>query len=356
MPTKAPLRKVPITRKDGVATHVWKRDDDTDSNKRRIGNGAPPVAPQNTLGSPVDMALSFDPHNIEPMDEPVWWDEFVAESADGEPGFTSTPELLDIIPSPVGDLAVVWQPSSMERSDKSAFDGGYSIPVMYFKHVDTGEVYGFLKSSSMTDESFDRSFGTDEFMTFRHRARQRGAHYPLMDFDGWVDPFDHRDGSPVPTRPDDLVELKREIWASAHRDTGMSPKDAEGKYIASYNVSKDVAPHDEAVLDKDLNVFRKRFMKEIKDQRSYLDPKSPFIDFSRVEDELKGKGFGSAMYVYVAKRLGVDGAMLRASGVQTEFAQALWKRMKKNMGDHYTKVEITGYGETTKYKALDFRS
>lgn len=348
MPSNSTLRKVPVTRKDGVATHVWKKDDTEHDAKtaQRIGRSAPPVAQSRSRGSALDMALDFDPNDIEPLPEPDWWDEFSRSSQDQDAGFESTPELLDIVPSPVGDLAVVWQPSSLDDTDYTVYSSGHAVSAIYYKSVETGEVVGSIKMSSVSDDSFERAFGSDEYAPWRYQGAtsMRGVRYRGLEFDGFV----HKNHTDItPMDPADKVAIRRSIWKNAQADFSAS-------LYSSSRVSEEDIP-DDATVRKDLRRYEKIITKSIQQDRAYFDPKTPYIDLSVVDYELQGKGLGTALYLYAAKKLGTEDSVLRGSGIQSGQAKELWDRMISKMPENVTTVKLPWDGGTRTYVALDFR-
>lgn len=55
----------------------------------------------------------------------------------------------------------------------------------------------------------------------------------------------------------------------------------------------------------------------------------PFVDFIRVNDDMRRQGIGTALYQYGAKWLAREkGLPLYASGIQTTEAKAAWKFMR----------------------------
>lgn len=117
MLTNKNTHPVAITRRDGVATTVWRKNDEVSTTRLR-GVATIPV-PQNTLPAdhPITLAMEFDATDIIPQVKPHWWTNFVtaSETGGGNDIFASSPELLDVVPSPIGDLAVVWQPISQAK-------------------------------------------------------------------------------------------------------------------------------------------------------------------------------------------------------------------------------------------------
>ena len=260
--------------------------------------------------------------------------------------------MLDVITSPVGDLAVVWEPTSQAKNDQSLQDSGMEVAVILFKSVKTGENLGYLKTCWVSPESHARSFGSDEFDVYRYRNRyQGGSYYKGLNFDGYVDlKYDKAD-----IRPADTTELEKQIWLGTRKDLHQGVQREDGTYLTYYSLTEADIPTDIETIRKDNKRDKKQLIKEMKDKTSYFSPESPFVDFSRTEEPIRGKGYGSALYVYAAKQLSKQGAVLRASGVQSDAAEALWARLKKTMPKHVSQRTIKTKNKTYTYDVLDFR-
>ena len=350
MPSKSNLSPVRITRADGVATTVWRKDDTAPGKSRILSGKAPAVAaPPVRSGHPVDFAMEFDTENLPDVVEPEWWNEYVADSQKTDVGFESTPELLDVIPSPIGDIAVVWQPTSHDEIDTTLRNSGFESSGLYLISAETGERVGFVKTTCMSDESYAVSFGTDEFAEFRYQKRYSGKYYRDLGFDGYVDERRERD-----EKPEDIDAFNRQLWATATGDLRGSYRTQEGEYIADYELKAKHAPDDKTVR-KDLKKYRTMISKNVQEALAYYSSEHPHVDFSEVDNEIRGQGFGTAMYVYAAKRLAVENRVLRGSGLQSPEAEALWNRISNNASENVVPVELTRYGNTDTYMTLDFR-
>jgi hypothetical protein len=340
MLNRSHLSPVPITRSDGVSTTVWKKDGtSTESKKARLGGVAAPTASSSVprTGKAIDYALDFDPYNPEPVTEPEWWAGYVNESETAhKKQFQSTPELLDIIPSAKGDLAVVWQPMSQTDRDFGPLEAGHDMRVLYLINADTGEQEGYLKLSSVSNESFARAFGNDEFTPFRYRSKESGARYSYLDLVSG-DPYeDDEEDEPI----DDIDELRRRVWKTAKLDFHhQEPKELP----------------DDATIRSELKEFAKEIQPDMTQKKRYF--KTPFIDFSRVSDDLQGQGFGASMYVYAAKMLATQDLKLRSTFErnQSPQARAMWSRFKEQMPERVGTMSLTRFYDKKNFQTLDFR-
>ncbi len=305
--------------------------------------------------TPLNSAFNFDPNNVKDIKPPKWWKQYVqqSETEEGSVTFPTTPELLDVITSPVGDLAVVWEPTSQAHNDQSIQASGMEVAVVLFKSVKTGKNLGYLKTTWVSPESHARSFGTDEFDVYRFRNYVKGeSYYVGLNFDGYVDTtWEEPD-----IRPEDTTELEKRIWLGTRKDLHDVRQYEDRTYIASYNLREADVPKDMEIIRKDNNRDKKLFIKDMNDRLSFYSSETPFVDFLRTEAPLKGKGYGSALYVYAAKQLSKQGAVLRASGVQSDDAEGLWARLKKTMPTHVSQRTMSYDGKEQTYDVLDFRS
>lgn len=283
--------------------------------------------------------------------KPEWWDGYRSELL-SHPDAPSEPQLVDVVDSPVGPLAVVWQDECYDRGELSmSFDSAIGMQVCYFKSVQTGATLGYIRVASMTDETIERSFGDDEFTAFRFRSRFGGTRYPFQD---------EPDGSGAPglrggqrnLSGDALVQKRREVWLTAHQDLGLPVRDADGSVVPAYMVSEKHVPSDDEVKRSlaDISVTLKA---EMDAKRAYHG--TPYISYSKVEDPLKGQGFGSALYVYTARMLGRQGKVMRASMNQQPAAVEAWKRFQKAFPKRSGSMSIVNNDESIRVATLDFR-
>ena len=351
MPAKSTLRPVAITRRDGVATTVWRKDDIPSKKRGLFWKKSPAISSPVLDGHPVDFALDFDARNPPEVAEPSWWGKFSAESESGQnPLFPSTPELLDVIPSPLGDIAVIWQPVSQYINEEAPRKSGFETSVLEFRTMAAGEDVGHLKTASVSDESFTKAFGEDEFAPFRWKNRN-GGRYRCLDVKS---PDSEEDE--IFFDQTDTDGLYRHIWAEAHVDFRHGVTTDDGRDLSHYQVKAEHSPEDINIVKADVARYVSDISKGIENARGFHLYDAPYIDFSTVGEVLRGSGFGSAMYIYAAKRLGADGRVLRASGSQSAEAVAMWVRMSEKLPDNVTSVEAEWLGEKKVNPALDFRN
>jgi hypothetical protein len=311
-------------------------------------------APQPTSPTQaVEAPLRTSPHPVTSAinsslkwtgEAPEWWSEY-KEKAMADPELPTTPELLDVIDSPMGKLAVIWHNESQAESDRYVtLDSGMGIYACYYKSFDTGEELGRVGMTHMTTESVERTFGNDEFTPFRWQARFTGTNYHFREGDTKTG-YHNLTGEA-------LLEKRRETWLDANKASRKSYITPDGEYVAPYDLDKTHIPDDKTV-QKDLKVFYKTFKKEMDNKRKYYSV--PYVDFSEVKNPLKGKGFGAALYIYTAQKLGAQGKVLRGSGLQSDSAQGLWKTFNKHFSKNVSKITLDYNGEKSTYPILDFR-
>jgi hypothetical protein len=284
-------------------------------------------------------------------EKPTWWAEFES-TAQNHPDFPETPELLDVIDSPAGKVAVVWQNESQEARDKAAtLDTGIGLYMLYYKSVETGETLGYLRLTKVDDESLDRAFGTDEFMPFRFRENFGGHSYGL-DYDEFHEGESNRNLSGQA-----LLDLRRKMWYRAMRAHGKGCTTESGEHIAYYALSERHTPASDERIKQDLDELAASILPEIAQHRKAYQNPTP--DYSRLKEAgpLAGQGYGTAMYIYAARKLGESGRMLRASGAQSPDAKALWARFEKLMPERVKPIKVKHRGGSVdNSRALDFRS
>lgn len=296
-------------------------------------------------------------------EKPVWWDEYVNKS-ESNLWASSTPVLLDVIDSPEGKVAVVWDEFSQADNDKRiSWDSGMKVSLCSFVSVETGKQMGYLKASSITGESFKQSFGDDEFSAFRYSARYGGNMFSCLD--SGDDKLEYENPELRGKRYREPKEvgvpvevLRRKVWLAAVKSLGIpvSRKNDDGTvtHVSSYNVEDSDVP-DDATVEADLKTFSDRIVKkdDMVGRNKYFE--TPFIDYSSVTSPLKGSGFGSALYVYTARMLGQRGQVLRGSGVQSGDAQKVWARFANKLPGRSGNIKLSYRGQVSVAPVLDFR-
>ena len=299
------------------------------------------MSARNAVTNAMESSLTYQ------GEKPQWWTKYETDSANNR-NSPSSVVLMDVIDSPVGKLAVAWEEESQSKQDSySLLDSGMGLYVCRYKSFDTGEDVGYLKLAYMNDSTVKRSFGDDEFMAYRWQDRYSGNDYGFS-FNKEMKKLNEGEMT-----EENRILIRRKLWVSVQKAEGKGLFDENKKYIARYNISEKHLPDDETVT-ADLKVFTEEFTKSIKDQRKYYA--TPYVDYSNVNDELKGKGFGAGMYVYAARKLGERGQVLRGSGTQTPAAQTLWVKFAKNFPINAATMQLTSHGRKSVAPILDFRN
>lgn len=290
---------------------------------------------------------------------PRWMSSAIKEA---KSTFGSTPEIIDVIDSPEGKMAVVWEPNSLANNDSYMPERGFVVTRVALRNMKTGELRGYVKTTHVDDESVKIGFGDDGYESLRYMSDSSGSQYGTHRWEktGKKDKRGHEISDEVDvirsaSTPEELVEAKRHIWAASHRAENMSIK-IDGEYKAPYNISDSDAPSDEKQLDKDLKKILRSTNKKLAEfKETHGDP---YIDYSSVENGLKGTGIGSALYVYSARMHAKKNRSIRGSTLQSDSAQTVWTRFAKNDKLPIKKVIRTNRhsGEKTESYAMDFRS
>lgn len=285
--------------------------------------------------------------------KPKWWKKYTEETQNNEvSSLSTTPELMDVIDTPAGKMAVVWEPVSQASSDKYVqIDSGYTIQRCVMRSYETGEEVAYIKASHVDEDAIKRSFGDDEFTPFRYHARYSGSHYDLGDKD--------EEDKSVPDS--ELPEVRRKVWVGANRDQELGRmvrrrilEDKDGNLVMPHQVGAEHAPDDDAKVQADLQMYSAVLTKDFAEWKK--NQSMPFVDYAHVNENLKGQGFGTAAYVYTARKLATQGRVLRGSGIQTADAQAVWKRFQNRFPDNISFEEREEHdGSVSVLPILDFR-
>lgn len=280
--------------------------------------------------------------------KPTWWKKYSKKSEAGY--LPTTPQIIDVLESPEGKIAVVWENNSQLSNDQGmTMDSGYGMHVCYYKSMKTGETLGYIKMAYMDDKSFERCFGNDEFTPFRYADRYDGIR---SDFRQEI----YSDGYHTEPLSEEQSEQKwRDIWMSARQYNKIKTSfyDEQGNHIPSSSLEEQHIPSVDAIK-KDLSPYITHLQSEIQMKREYF--KHPYVDFSRVEEPLTGKGFGTALYVYTARMLGQQGKILCGSSIKSPDAQKVWAGLKKKLTQQFKSINSTWHGEPSSVFCLDFRS
>jgi hypothetical protein len=303
---------------------------------------------------------------------PEWLNKIKDESKALYP-HAKEPKIIDIVDSPAGKLAVVWNEHSLKDGDKHIQEErGFTIRETSLISMETGKKLGYVKTEFVDDESLKRSFGDDEWSSIRYMDEFEGSSFGTHGYvdvepEPGVDKYGRKNRKGVKKinlldkakTPEEKLAAKKNIWAESHRALRLTPESMEKESyedrVAYYNLNVSHAPSSEAEIDKDLKQIRKIADKKYKNFKS--DFKTPFVDFSRTEDEIKGTGLGSAMYVYAGRMLGKENKIFRGSGLQSESAGDVWSRFAKNEKLPISKmIQKYSKSEPTECYYLDFRN
>ena len=229
--------------------------------------------------------------------------------------------LLAKIPSKLGDLAAVCESDSMASNDEWAQkDRGYQLQRIVLKHMKTGLAYGYIKVSAVTEDTLKRSFGDNHWSVFAWAQSSTGHNFNLDK---------EKAEAMVTLSGEDLQKAKRELWAESYKTRGFPESvnyERRTSLQRTVNLKPEDAPGDTSILDKEIEIVRESLLE---DQKNFLEiNRVPWVDYIKVEDELRGSGVGAALYVLAARKLAEKGLYLRASGVQTDEAKKAWLRMK----------------------------
>lgn len=243
-------------------------------------------------------------------------------------------EIIDVIDTNAGKLAVVWNEMPENSSDRYVlFNRGFNLKTIEYRDMETGEVKGYLKATYVDDESTKFAFGNDEYSAMKwYCSKTLGTGIFEKQYDETNEENDRT------VTPNDFlndsekrIDAKKKVWANAYRAMRETPnsfkerEDLDDRDKTSYNLSEKYAPNDEAIMDEEIAQINEKF-KDLyeNNKRSYG---TPYIDFSNLDNSLRGQGVGTSMYVYTARKLSEKGLGLSASGTQSDQAQKTWKRM-----------------------------
>lgn len=279
-------------------------------------------------------------------EKPSWWETYSSEVGEDFP----PPELLGVVESKRGPLAVVWLPQSPRKDDHwPRVEKGIETSACLLKTLDGAEEVGSLRISFTSEETFRRAFGEDAYTPFRYAENALGHSLGVYD-------EEERD---LTLDEDARANVLRSIWAHAHRDQRRTPLSMKGDpgFRGSWNLKEEDAPADEEALSRDLADAAKRYETQLEERKAYWN--TPLPAYSTLVGEYKGQGLGATLYVYGARRLAEDGQMLKAASSRTEDALKLWDSLSKDPRLPVTEVQVrheTLDGvETVTYPALDFR-
>lgn len=294
--------------------------------------------PVKTSFNPVETAQRAETASLQYTGEqPKWWKKF-AETSAADPDLPSQPELLDVIDSPVGKLAVIWQPDDQE--DRNILSSGLGIKACYYKSFKTGEEFGHVKILHKSDETFERSFKKDEYTPFRWKEENSSADYDLDD-------------DPELNTAEQKNAFNRTLWKNIMRSKHFTFISDAGERLSASEITEEHAPDDKAV-EKVIAKERQQIEKEMESRLGGYST-GGFVERSRVDERLSGKGYGTALYLYTARKLAEQGTIIRASGIQSQDALKLWSNFQKRYPKQVKTITYSYMGEEKTVPTLDFR-
>lgn len=286
---------------------------------------------------------------------PKW---FKADAAQQEKTFGTKPEIIDVIPSSVGNLAVVWSTDTMDSVELSPqLERGYNCNRIAFQSMKTGEVMAYIKMGFIDDSSLERSFGNDEWTPFAWADDALGGQF---GFETYPD-ADNKDTPNVRELTGEAkIAMKRNIWAHSYGTLNITPPDfdtSELTWGSLHNLTASHAPKSEAILDRELDLLRSELRNQIQGRKIWDG--TPSINYIKRAEALNGEGIGHALYIYGARMQGKYGRVLSASTIQTSYAEKSWRLMKKLGLPVKTVTKKRSYNpednETVELFNLDFR-
>lgn len=296
---------------------------------------------------------------------PRWLSKMQQDSRDiYGPG--NEPQIIDVIDSPAGPLAVVWSKQSLRSNDTHLInERGFNLREISLVSMQDGDNHGYVKAAFVDDESCKKSWGNDEYTSIRYMDEYDGHSFGTKEY---VDPprdakgklkkgeeFKKIDVLENAKTPEEVLAAKKKIWAASYSALKLPVNDEQGNYVASYNVNAAHAPQTEEEIETAMKPVRKITDRKLDDFKK--DFRNPYVDFSRSGEKIQGTGLGSAMYVYTARMLGKENKLLRGSGLQSGSAVTAWEGLAKDkrlpvkkLTQHWSKAD-----KTSVVPVLDFR-
>ncbi len=322
---------------------------ETASQLNKIVSPATEETVDNKFGGHIGQAVkaSFD-KNVE---VPKWWKKYVNKvqvttyknpRGEEQPCNPSNPVILDTVslPGKLDGGLIVWEDNSHDVTDlRAPYEDGMQIQKCSLIDKTTGEELGYIKLVQITEESFTSAFGKDENTVFRYLDRYSGTSF---DFTG----FEHKT----------KLEQKQQLYKDYFKGKGYYPL-PDGKVQPAWSFDAKNVPSDEAFLDEKLNEVRANESTNM--LRFVASYSQPFTEYSNIKAKnLRGKGYGAALYIYATKKVGTSGKVLRSSGLLSGEATKLWNNFKKHMPNRVGAMSIQhARGEVeSDHFVLDFRT
>lgn len=187
-------------------------------------------------------------------------------------------------------IETIWHPRSPDAVDEGPRHSGYETALV--EAVEGGTRVGHLRISYVSDELAAQVAGN-------------GLAYKC-NVAGWCI---------------DLAGDPAEVWVRAHLYHGRPPRSRPDLHPRALRTA-DAPTGDE--LTADLDAIADHYDTERLD---WIEThRTPVVAASRVEATHRRRGIATAMYLRAATELAATGTVLRASGVQSDAAEALWAK------------------------------
>lgn len=303
---------------------------------------------------------------------PDWMSELNDSATDL--GFAA-PEIVDVIESPVGPLAVVWSKDSTKSRDELPQSKGFSVSDLSFRKFKSGAIVGELNADRVNDESTVRAFGNDKWSSMQYAEKSVGVSLGLKKRVPDESNGRYKDVSALDLAQteDEILQAHKHIWAMSHKGLRLQPnsitrrikelrKSAQGtdaeelrslSRLEFYNLTSNEAPATVEEIDKDLQKIRERTDKIY--EKFKKDHGASIVSWVTVSKDLRGSGFGSALYVYAGRIMGREGETLSGSRVQSDSAVSAWERFSANSDIPTVKI-ASSLTSNDSNMCLDFRS
>lgn len=291
---------------------------------------------------------------------PDWFKEDTDEAKRQYELFGTTSELLDVFTTESErKIAVIFEPWSVREQDiASEVERGFQISRTVYKDYKTGETLGYLNTSNITQASLNRSYGIDGWEGMRYVAETYSFHGLEVKYGERKDKVKT---SFTEYYPSPLLE---ENTDESHEYKVKFIEKYEAYVISSGDYSrgrsKDLKLKTHEELNQIIENCKTHSNEKMQEKVGHFKDQ-PFVDFSRLGDELKGTGLASSLYIYSAKRLAQDGYSLRGSGIQSDDAKTLWQRLfahpklNTSLKNRARRVS-SGEKKVSLYPYLDFNS
>jgi hypothetical protein len=143
------------------------------------------------------------------------------------------------------------------------------------------------------------------------------------------------------------------LWLETHRHARVSPASLQAGKPA-WSLSRGDVP-DEPTALADIEAVSRSCQARFDRWVEFFSV--PFVAFSKVEEPFRRSGVATALYVGLARQLAGRGQVLRASGLQSDEAAALWEALARDASVPTREVRVVSEsGEVSTHLAVDFVS